>query len=70
MRYNREAIKQFIRDYSKENRKTLYDENTNVDDFFSLNNEVEQFELNENTGNQVFFNELDQLIYAVGTRRE
>ena len=70
MRYNREAIKQFIRDYSKENRNTIYDENTNVDDFFSLNDEVEQFELNENTGNQVFFNELDQLIYAVGTRRE
>ena len=54
MRYNREAIKQFIRDYSKENRKTIYDETTNVDDFFSLNDEVEQFELNENTGNQVF----------------
>lgn len=70
MRYNREAIKQFIRDYSKENRNTIYDENTNVDDFFSLNDEVEAFELNENTGNQVFFNELDQLIYAVGTRRE
>ena len=41
MRYNREAIKQFIRDYSKENRNTIYDENTNVDDFFSLNDEVE-----------------------------
>ncbi|MEC5417028.1 sigma factor-like helix-turn-helix DNA-binding protein [Staphylococcus hominis] len=70
MRHNREAIKQFIRDYSKENHNTIYDETTNVDDFFSLNDEVEQFELNENTGNQVFFNELDQLIYAVGTRRE
>lgn len=54
MRYNREAIKQFIRDYSKENHNTIYDETTNVDDFFSLNDEVEQFELNENTGNQVF----------------
>ena len=31
--------------------------------------EVEPFELSENTSNQVFFNELDQLIYTVGTRR-
>ena len=30
--------------------------------------EVEPFELSENTSNQVFFNELDQLIYTVGTR--
>ena len=71
MSYDREAIKQFISDYSKENHDTTYnDENINVDDFFSLSNEVEPFALNENTSNQVFFNELDQLIYAVGTRRE
>ncbi|MFW3529319.1 helix-turn-helix transcriptional regulator [Staphylococcus caprae] len=71
MSYDREAIKQFIRDYSKENHDTTYnDENINVDDFFSLSDEAEPFALNENTGNQVFFNELDQLIYAVGTRRE
>ena len=36
---------------------------------FSLSDEVEPFELSENTSNQVFFNELDQLIYTVGTRR-
>ncbi|MFK9140846.1 helix-turn-helix transcriptional regulator [Staphylococcus epidermidis] len=71
MSYDREAIKQFIRDYSKENHDTTYnDENINVDDFFSLSDEAEPFALNENIGNQVFFNELDQLIYAVGTRRE
>ena len=71
MSYDREAIKQFIRDYSKENHDTIYnDENTNVDDFFSLSDEVEPFSLNENTSNQAFFNELDRLIYAVGTRRE
>ena len=70
MSYDREAIKQFISDYSKENHDTTYnDENTNIDDFFSLSNEVEPFALNENTSNQVFFNELDQLIYTVGTRR-
>lgn len=67
MSYDREAIKQFISDYSKENHDTTYnDENINVDDFFSLS----AFSLNENTSNQAFFNELDQLIYAVGTRRE
>ena len=69
MSYDREAIKQFICDYSKENHDTTYnDKNTNIDDFFSLSDEVEPFELSENTSNQVFFNELDQLIYTVGTR--
>ncbi|MGW9941736.1 RNA polymerase sigma factor (sigma-70 family) [Staphylococcus hominis] len=71
MMYDKQAIKQFIMDYHKEKVSNVvsYDD-TNVDDFFSLSDEVEPFALNENTGNQVFFNELDQLIYAVGTRRE
>lgn len=71
MMYDKQAIKQFIKDYHKEKKSNIvsYDD-TNVDDFFSLSDEVEPFALNENTGNQVFFNELDQLIYAVGTRRE
>lgn len=71
MMYDKQAIKQFIQDYHKEKESNVvsYDD-TNVDDFFSLSDEVEPFALNENTGNQVFFNELDQLIYAVGTRRE
>ena len=44
MSYDREAIKQFIRDYSKENHDTTYnDENTNIDDFFSLSDEAEPF---------------------------
>ncbi|OFV29204.1 RNA polymerase subunit sigma-70 [Staphylococcus sp. HMSC14D10] len=71
MSYDREAIKQFIRDYSKENHDTTFnDENTNIDDFFSLNDKVDPFKLSENTGDQVFFNELDRLIYTVATRRE
>ncbi|MCH4355211.1 MULTISPECIES: sigma factor-like helix-turn-helix DNA-binding protein [Staphylococcus] len=71
MMYDKQAIKQFIMDYHKEKVSNVvsYDD-TNVDDFFSLSDEVEPFVLNENTGNQVFFNELDQLIYTVGTRRE
>ena len=71
MMYDKQAIKQFIMDYHKENVSNVvsYDDN-NIDDFFSLSDEVEPFELSENTGNQVFFNELDQLIYAVATRRE
>ena len=58
-------------DYHKEKASNVvsYDD-TDIDEFFSLSDEVEPFELSENTGNQVFFNELDQLIYAVGTRRE
>ena len=71
MMYDKQAIKQFIMDYHKEKASNVvsYDD-TNIDDFFSLSDEVEPFELSENTGNQVFFNELDQLIYAVATRRE
>lgn len=69
--YDKQAIKQFIKDYHKEKASNVvsYDD-TNVDDFFSLSDEVEPFALSENTSNQVFFNELDQLIYTVGTRRE
>ncbi|WP_180525989.1 sigma factor-like helix-turn-helix DNA-binding protein [Staphylococcus haemolyticus] len=71
MMYDKQAIKQFIMDYQKEKAPNVvsYDD-TDIDDFFSLSDEVEPFELSENTGNQVFFNELDQLIYAVATRRE
>ena len=70
MIYDKQAIKRFIMDYHKEKTSNVvsYD-NTNIDDFFSLTDEVEPFELSENTSNQVFFNELDQLIYTVGTRR-
>ena len=71
MMLDKQVIKQFIMDYHKEKASNVvsYDD-TNIDDFFSLSDEVEPFELSENTGNQVFFNELDQLIYAVATRRE
>ena len=69
MMYDKQAIKQFIMDYHKEKSSNVvsYDD-TDIDDFFSLSDEVEPFELSENS-NQVFFNELDQLIYVVGTRR-
>lgn len=71
MMYDKQAIKQFIMDYHKEKASNVvsYDD-TDIDDFFSLSDEVEPFELSENTSNQVFFNELDQLLYTVGTRRE
>ena len=60
MMYDKQAIKQFIMDYHKEKSSNVvsYDD-TDIDDFFSLSDEVEPFELSENTGNQVFFNELD-----------
>ena len=46
MSYDREAIKQFIRDYSKENHDTTFnDENTNIDDFFTLNEDVESMNI-------------------------
>ena len=71
MMLDKQVIKQFIMDYHKEKASNVvsYDD-TDIDDFFSLSDEVEPFELSENTSNQVFFNELDQLIYTVGTRRE
>ena len=70
MSYNREAIKQFIRDYSKENHDTTYnDENINIDIFFTLNEDVESMNIVD-VGKQAFFNELDQYIYATCTSRE
>lgn len=69
MRYDRKAIKQFIRDYSMEKHNATYDENIGVDDFFSLNENVESIDVVD-AGQQAFFNELDQYIYATCTSRE
>lgn len=72
MKYDREVIKQFIKDYHKESKyiDDVDDDALSIDDFFELNEDVANMELNENTDSQIFFNELDQFIYAVGTRRE
>lgn len=72
MKYDREAIKQFIKDYHKYSNDIddIDEETLNIDDFFELNEDAASIELNENTDSQIFFNELDQLIYALGTRRE
>ncbi|WP_432732094.1 hypothetical protein [Staphylococcus capitis] len=62
MSYDREAIKQFISDYSKEHHDATYnDENINIDDFFTLNEDVESMNIVD-VGQQAFFNELDQYI--------
>ena len=53
MKYNREAIKQFIRDYAMEKHNTTYDENIGVDDFFSLNENVESIDVVD-AGQQAF----------------
>lgn len=45
-------------------------DNLDIDDFFELNDEPELVEIEVNTGNQVFFNELHQLIETVATDRE
>ena len=53
MKYNREAIKQFIRDYAMEKHNATYDENIGVDDFFSLNENVESINVVD-AGQQAF----------------
>ena len=46
MMYDKQAIKQFIMDYHKEKASNVvsYDD-TDIDDFFSLSDEVKPFEL-------------------------
>ncbi|WP_435373625.1 sigma factor-like helix-turn-helix DNA-binding protein [Staphylococcus nepalensis] len=72
MRYDKKTVKQFILNYHKtiDNSKE-YDEDTNVDDFFSVNDQQEAVPIDENNVEEsIFYNEIETLIEQVGTDKE
>ncbi|WP_426458531.1 sigma-70 family RNA polymerase sigma factor [Staphylococcus nepalensis] len=72
MRYDKKTVKQFILNYHKtiDNSKE-YDEDTNVDDFFSVDNQVNVAPIGENNVEEsIFYNEIETLIEQVATDKE
>ncbi|MDR5650008.1 MULTISPECIES: sigma-70 family RNA polymerase sigma factor [Staphylococcus] len=72
MRYDKKTVKQFILNYHKtiDNSKE-YDEDTNVDDFFSVNDQQEAVPIDENNVEEsIFYNEIETLIEQVATDKE
>src|SRR5699024_8170494 len=66
MRYDKKTVKQFILNYHKtiDNSKE-YDEDTNVDDFFSVNDQQEAVPIDENNVEEsIFYNEIETLKHA------
>ncbi|MHD0449152.1 sigma factor-like helix-turn-helix DNA-binding protein [Staphylococcus cohnii] len=72
MRYDKKTVKQFILNYHKiiDNSKE-YDEDTNVDDFFSVNDQQEAVSIDENNVEEsIFYNEIETLIEQAATDKE
>jgi len=72
MRYDKKTVKQFILNYHKtiDNSKE-YDEDTNVDDFFSVNDQQEAVPIDKNNVEEsIFYNEIETLIEQVATDKE
>src|SRR5699024_4524992 len=72
MRYDKKTVKQFILNYHKtiDNSKE-YDEDTNVDDFFSVNDKQEAVPIDKNNVEEsIFYNEIETLIEQVATDKE
>lgn len=72
MRYDKKTVKQFILNYHKtiDNSKE-YDEDTNVDDFFSVNDQQEAVPIDENNVEEsIFYNEIETLMEQIATDKE
>ncbi|CRV27564.1 sigma factor-like helix-turn-helix DNA-binding protein [Staphylococcus cohnii] len=72
MKYDKATVKEFILNYHKtiDNSKE-YDEDTNVDDFFSVNDQQETVPIDENNVEEsIFYNEIETLIEQVATDKE
>ena len=72
MKYDKATVKEFILNYHKtiDNSKE-YDEDTNVDDFFSVNDQQETVPIDENNVEEsIFYNEIETLIEQMATDKE
>ena len=70
--YDKKTVKKFILNYHKTmNKSNECDEDTTVDDFFSVNNQVDSHEIdNNNVGESIFYNEIDAVIENAATGEE
>ncbi|MFW0761787.1 sigma factor-like helix-turn-helix DNA-binding protein [Staphylococcus cohnii] len=72
MKYDQATVKAFILNYHKTmNNNHECDEDTTVDDFFSVNDQVETLPIDDNhIEDSIFYNELEMLIDQVATDKE
>ncbi|MBL0384967.1 sigma-70 family RNA polymerase sigma factor [Staphylococcus sp. SNAZ 59] len=72
MKYDKKTVKTFILNYHKTmNNRNECDEDTTVDDFFSVNNQVETVPIDDNhIEDSIFYNELEMLVEQVATDKE
>ncbi|GGB91557.1 sigma factor-like helix-turn-helix DNA-binding protein [Staphylococcus nepalensis] len=72
MRYDKKTVKQFILNYHKtiDNSKEC-DEDTSIDDFFSVNSQVDVEPIEENNVEEsIFYNEIETLVEKAATDKE
>ena len=70
MKYSKETIKQFIKDYQNNTTIDISESELDIDNFFEINDDVEAVDVNDNIDNQIFFNELERIVDRIGTRKE
>ncbi|OAO32740.1 hypothetical protein AXY40_08960 [Staphylococcus saprophyticus] len=72
MRYDKATVKEFMLNYHKTmNTSDECDEDTSVDDFFSVNDQAVIHNLdNNNVEESIFYNELEAVIERVATEKE
>lgn len=70
MKYDREAIKRFVKEYHNTTTIDVNESDLDIDNFFEINDDVEAVDVNDNIDNQIFFNELERIVDRIGTRKE
>ncbi|MBI5973422.1 sigma-70 family RNA polymerase sigma factor [Staphylococcus caledonicus] len=70
MKYDRETVKRFIKECHNTTTIDVKESELDIDNFFEINDDVEAVEVNDNIDNQIFFNELEQIVDKLGTDKE
>ncbi|MBE7320289.1 sigma-70 family RNA polymerase sigma factor [Staphylococcus epidermidis] len=70
MKYDREAIKRFVKEYHNTTTIDVKKSELDIDNFFEINDDVEAVDVNNNIDNQIFYNELERIVDRIGTRKE
>lgn len=70
MVYDKKAVRTFIRNYKHNGNHSLEEEQDNIDDFFSLDHHSTEKLEDSSIEDNMFFNELESVIDAIGTDKE
>ncbi|RIO23513.1 sigma-70 family RNA polymerase sigma factor [Staphylococcus saprophyticus] len=72
MRYDKATVKEFILNYHNTiDNSITYDEGIGIDDFFNVNDQLENHSLNNsNVEDIIFLNELEAIVERVATEKE